>query len=265
MSQPAWATRGPARNHACRSLLFGVLLAGSVAFAERLTVNPETQLSMDFSLEGATVCIRIPTSAFDPQACAGIPREEVESSQRKNVRAQVVLRQPEHVLVLTVASIPRPGIGQMYDQQIQGFIEGTMQNLSQEFGASTHLVDSKASPYTLEKVGTVPVARWEYTTDLPESDLRANTASAVVYLIPSRDTLDILSLNTHRRDLDAARKAGAQIISTMQVPLTIDAKEFGGNMPVAMGMNFGTVMVPVVLVIGIMGLLWWRHRRASRR
>ncbi|WP_224240795.1 hypothetical protein [Hyalangium gracile] len=259
-------SRSTVWSHACGIAWLWSLLAGSVVFAERLTINPETRLSLDFKVEGTTACILIPQQAYDEQACAGIPREEVAAPQGRgqNVRALVILRQPERVFVLTVASIPRPGIGQMYDRQLQGFVDGTLKNLSQEFGASTHLVDGKAPAYTLEKVGGVPVARWEYTTDLPEADSRANTASAVVYLIPSRDTLDILSLNAHQRDLEAARSVGARIISTMQVPLTIDVEAFGGDMSMALGMDFAKVLVPAALVLLVVGWMGWRYRKARR-
>jgi hypothetical protein len=251
----------------CRIVQLLFLLVGSAAFAGRLTVDPETQLSLDFSVEGATTCILIPDTSYDPQACAGIPREDVSATQGKgrNVRALVILRQSEHAFVLTLASIPRPGIGQMYDQQLRGFIEGTMKNLTQELGASTHPIDSKAATYTVEKVGDVPVVRWEYTTDLPEGDARANTASSVVYLIPSRDALDLLSINTHQKELEAARAVGARLISTLQVPLTIDAKEFGGDMTFSLWMESAKVLIPTVVVFGIVGWFGWRYRKARRR
>lgn len=246
---------------------FVLLLVGSAAFAGRLTVDPDTQLSLDVSVDGATTCVLIPATSYDAQACEGIPREDASATQGKgrNVRALVILRQSERAFVLTVASIPRPGIGQMYDQQLRGFIESTMKNLTQELGAPTHLIESKAATYSLEKVGDVPVVRWEYTTDLPETDAKANTATSVVYLIPSRDALDILSINTHPKNLEAARAVGARIISTLQVPLTIDAKEFGADMTYAMRREYGKMLVPIVILLGFVGWFGWRQRKASRR
>ena len=96
----------------------------------------------------------------------------------------------------------------------------------------------------------MPVARWEYTTDLPETDSRSGTASAVAYLIPSRDTLDILSINTPTRGLAAIRGVGEQLISTLRVPLTIDADQFGRNMWWAFAQKGLMVAVPLAGVLG---------------
>jgi hypothetical protein len=87
----------------------------------------------------------------------------------------------------------------------------------------------------------------------------------VVYLIPSRDALDILSINTHQKNLEGARAVGARIISTLQVPLTIDAKEFGGDMTFSLWMEYGKVLVPMVVLLGILGWFAWRSRKAGRR
>ncbi len=153
----------------------------------------------------------------------------------------------------------------MYDRHIQGFIQGTLKNLSQELGAPMHAVGGAGKEYTVQRVNGVPVARWEYTTDLPDSDPRANTANAVVYLIPSRDTLDILSVSTRRKDLEAARSVGEQVISTLHVPLTIDAESFGGDMRYAVGWAVGRVLVPLVLVLMAAGWIGWRYLQARGR
>jgi hypothetical protein len=233
------------------------LLAAPMALAGRVTVNPETELSLDFSVEGATVCILVPSQQYDPQACAGIPQKEASG-----VRALVIVRQAEPVFIITVTSIQRPEIGQMSDQRIRGFLQGTMKRLSGDFGAPVRGVEDAGKTYALQRVGGVPVVRWAYTTEVPDADERAHTASAVVYLIPSRDTLDILSINTHQQHLEAARSVGEQVISTLQVPLTIDAERFGGSMTSALGMQVGVAVVGLVLAI----MLWVRlGRRLKER
>jgi hypothetical protein len=262
MIQPTWSVKAPAwREVRCLVPLFFLLVA-PLALAERVTVNPETELSLEFSAKGATTCILVPEKRYDPQACAGIPQKEASAREGgdQSVRALVILRQPEQVFILTVASIKRPEIGQMYDQNIRGFIEGTLRRLTEDFGATARLGEDSEKPYTVQQVGGVPVARWEYTTELPEEDERANTASAVVYLIPSRDTLDVLSINTHRRNLAEARIVGEQVISTLKLPLTIDAKEFGGDMTFALGKDIASVLVLAALVIGL-GVAMWRRSR----
>jgi hypothetical protein len=242
-----------------------VALTASAALAEPVTINPETQLSLDFTVKDATSCILRPAERYDAQACAGIPKKTATDAAQgdPSVRALVIVRQAENMFVLTVASVKRSGIGQMYEQNIQGFLEGTRKQLSEDFGAPVKDVASSEKPYTIQRVGDVPVARWEYTTELHEEDERAHTASAVVYLIPSKDTLDILSINTHQRNLAAARSVGEQVISTLRLPLTIDADAFGGDLAFALGKDIASGLVLVALVVGL-GVAMWRRTRKAR-
>ncbi|MBN1203394.1 MAG: hypothetical protein JXB05_00530 [Myxococcaceae bacterium] len=266
MSQPIWGGRSPAWSRTWGLVGFLWLITAPEALAERRTINPDTQLSLELTVKGATTCIVVPQELYDPQVCEGIPRSEVATppAGAQGVRAVAILRQDTGGVVLTVASIHRPGIGQMHEQQIHSFIQSTMKRLSGELGAPTHAVDGAAQkPFTVQQVGGVPVVRWEYTADLPDTDPRANTASAVVYLVPSIDALDIISLNTHRQNLEATRGFGEQVISTLRVPLTIDAEAFGDDMIWALGAKVGMVLIPVVLVLGGGVWLWRRARRAS--
>jgi hypothetical protein len=245
-------------------LLLAVALAAPLALAEPVTVNPETELSLDFTVKDATSCILRPEQRYDPQACAGIPQKDASdpAGADPGVRALVIVRQGEQVFVLTVASVKRPGIGQMYDQNIQGFLEGTRKRLTEDFGAQVRDAGGSEKEYTVQRVGGVPVVRWEYTTELPEEDERAHTASAVVYLIPSRDTLDILSINTHRRNLEAARSVGEQVISTLRLPLTIEPERFAGDMALELGKAIASGLVLVALVVGLAVAMWRRTRKA---
>ncbi|HYI00544.1 hypothetical protein [Hyalangium sp.] len=264
MIQTPWSVKAPAWWAVPRLVQIFFLLVAPLALAEPVTVNPETELSLEFSAKGATTCILVPEKRYDAQACAGIPQKEASAreGEDQSVRALVILRQPEQVFILTVASIKRPEIGQMYDQNIRGFIEGTLKRLTEDFGATARAVEDSEKPYTVQQVRGVPVARWEYTTELPEEDERANTASAVVYLIPSRDTLDVLSINTHQRDLAEARAVGEQVISTLKLPLTIKVEEFGGDMTFALGKDIASVLVLAALVIGLGVAMWRRSRKA---
>jgi len=245
-------------------LILLVALVAPVALAEPVTVNPETQLTLDFTVKDATSCILRPEQHYGGEACAGIPKKDASDPPGgdQGVRALAIVRQGEQVFVLTVASVKRPGIGQMYEQNIQGFLEGTRKRLTEDFGATVRDAAASERAYTLQKVGGVPVVRWEYTTELPEDDERAHTASAVVYLIPSRDTLDILSINTHRRNLEAARSVGQQVMSTLRLPLTIDAEKFGGDMSFALGKDMASGLVFLALVIGLAVAMWRRTRKA---
>lgn len=266
MSQPMWGGRRAVWRRIWSLARILLLIAAPTALAERRTINPDTQLSLDLAVKGATTCIVVPSELYDPQVCEGIPRSRPEASAggAQGVRVLAILRQEAAGVVLTVTSIPRPGIGQMHEQQIQGFIQSSMKRLSEELGAPTRPVDAAAQkPYTVQQVGGVPVVRWEYTADLPDADPRANTASAVVYLVPSLDTLDIISLNTHRQNLEATRGFGEQVISTLRVPLTIDAEAFGGDMNRTLAVQFGKIAIPVVLALGTGVWLWRRSRRAS--
>jgi hypothetical protein len=247
------------------SLILLVALAAPVALAEPVTVNPETQLSLDFTVKDATSCILRPEQRYDPQACVGIPKREAAdpSLGDPGVRGLVIVRQGDQMFVLTMASVNRSGIGQMYEQSIQGFLEGTRERLSADFGAPVRDVTNSEKPYSIQRVGGVPLVRWEYTTELPEEDEKAHTASAVVYLIPSRDTLDILSINTHRQNLEAARSVGEQVISTLRVPLTVDADKFGGDMAFAVGLEIASGLLLAALVIGL-GVAMWRRTRKMR-
>lgn len=266
MSKPAWAGRW-ARSHVCRIAQLLVLLLAPLSLAERLTVDPDTRLSLDFQILGVTPCILAPTEAYDREACAGVPQEQttLPASGGGNVRALVFLKQPEHVFILTLVSIQRPGIGQMYDRHIEAFIQGTLKNLSKEFGAPVHAVKLGEKEYSIQRENGVPVVRWGYTTELPDSNPRANTANAAVYLIPSRDTLDILSVSTRRQDLEAARIVGEQVISTLQVPLTVDAGRFGGDMTYAMWWAVGRVLGPLLVVLVAAGWMGWRYAKARGR
>jgi len=263
MIQPTWAAKLPAWRGVCRFAQLCFLLMAPVVLAKRVTVNPETKLSLDFSVKEATSCILVPDEGYDPQACEGIPRRNVPAPPQgeQSVQALVIVRQSDQVFVLTLASVRRPGIGEMYDQHIQGFIQATTKQLAQDFGAPVHAVDDGGKPYVLQTVGGVPVVRWAYTTELPETSEQAHTASATVYLIPSQDALDILSINTHQRNLDAARSVGEQVISTLQVPLTVDAGQFGADMAWALGVQMGAAAVALVLAIVLWVWLWRRFKK----
>jgi hypothetical protein len=264
MIQPTRAAALPAWRGVRRVAQLFFLLVAPVALAERITVDPETQLSLDFSVKGATSCILVPDKGYDPQACEEIPRREVPAPAAGDpgVRALVIVRQSEQMFVLTLTSVRRPEIGEMYDQHIRGFIQATVKQLSQDFGAPVRTVEKAGKLYTVQPVGGVPVVRWEYTAELPETDERAHTASAAVYLIPSRDVLGILSINTHQRNLDAARSVGEQVISTLQVPLTIDAGQFGADMNWALGVRMGGAAVALVLAVVLWVWLWRRMKKA---
>jgi hypothetical protein len=246
-------------------LILLVALVAPVALAAPLTINPETQLTLDFTVKDATSCVLRPEQHYDPQACAGIPKKDASDPPEgdQSVRGLVIVRQAERVFVLTMASVRRPGIGQMYEQNIQGFLEGTRKRLSEDFGATVRDAAGSEKVYTLHKVGGVPVVRWAYTTELPEEDERAHTASAVVYLIPSRDTLDILSINTHQRNLEAAQGVGEQVISTLRLPLTVDAEAFGGDMAFSLAKDIASGLVLLALVIGLAVAMWRRTRKAT--
>jgi hypothetical protein len=264
MIQPTWAAKLPAWRGVCRFAQLCFLLMAPVVLAERVTVDPETKLSLDFSVKGATSCIMVPDANYDPQQCEGIPRRNALAppAGEHSVQLLVIVRQSEQVFVLTLTSVKRPGIGEMYDQHIRGFIQATTKQLSQDFGAPVRAVEDAGKLYTLQTVGGVPVVRWAYTTELPETSEQAHTASAAVYLIPSQDALDILSINTHQRNLDAARGVGEQVISTLEVPLTVDARQFGADMTWALGLQVGAAAVALVLAI----VLWvWLWRRIKKR
>lgn len=263
MIQPTWAAKLLARRGICRFAQLCFLLMAPAVLAERVTADPETKLSLDFSVKGATSCILVPDAGYDPQACEGIPRRHVPAPPEggQSVLALVIVRQSDQVFVLTLTSVRRPGIGEMYDQHIRGFIQATTKQLSQDFGAPVHAVEGAGKLYTLQTVGGVPVVRWSYTTELPEASEQAHTASAAVYLIPSQDAVDILSINTHQRNLDAARGVGDQVISTLQVPLTVDAGQFGADMVWALGLRIGAAGVALVLAIVLWVGLWRRFKK----
>jgi hypothetical protein len=88
-------------------------------------------------------------------------------------------------------------------------------------------------------------------------------ASGVAFLVPSRDTLDIISFNSHKKDLATARELSEQVVSTLKVPLTIDAESFGGRSWSDPGM-IALMTVGLVLLLAGGGWLWWR-RSASQR
>jgi hypothetical protein len=263
MIQSTWAVKLPAWRGVCRFAQLCFLLMAPAVLADRVTVDPETNLSLDFSIKGATSCILVPDAKYDPQACEGIPRRNLPAPPegQRSVRALVIVRQSDQVFVLTLTSVRRPGIGEMYDQHIRGFIQATVKQLSQDFSAPVRAVEDAGKPYLLQTVGGVPVVRWAYTTELPETSDQAHTASATVYLIPSQDSLDILSINTHQRNLDAARGVGEQVISTLQVPLTVDARQFGTDMTWALGLQIGAAAVALVLALVLWVWLWRRFKK----
>jgi hypothetical protein len=263
MIQPTWAAKLPAWRGVCRLAQLCFLLMAPAVLADRVTVDPETKLSLDFSVKGATSCILVPDGKYDPQACEGIPRRNLPAPSEggHGVLTLVIVRQSDQVFVLTATSVRRPGIGGMYDQHIRSFIQATLKQLSQDFGAPVRPVEDAGKPYTLQTVGGVPVVRWAYTTELPEASDQAHTASATVYLIPSQDALDILSINTHQRNLEAAKGVGEQVISTLQVPLTIDAGRFGADMTWALGLQIGAAGVALVLTIVLWVALWRRMKK----
>ena len=56
---------------------------------------------------------------------------------------------------------------------------------------------------------------------------------------------------------------GEQVLSTMRLPLTIDAEKFGGDMAFALGMEIASGLVLLALVVGL-GVAMWRRSRKAR-
>jgi hypothetical protein len=146
----------------------------------------------------------------------------------------------------------------MSGSQIRGFLEATRTRLAEEFKAPPQFVGGEEQPYTVLRIQGVPVVRWEYTTEVPDGDPQANVASGVAFLVPSRDTLDIISFNSHKKDLATARELSEQVLSTLKVPLTIDAESFGGRSWADPGVIVAVAVGLLVLLAGG-GFLWWRR------
>jgi hypothetical protein len=249
-------------KHLAQLLL--VLLA-LPALAEPPVVDPKTGLALDPRVKGAEVCVVLPDALYEPEACAGVPRgdEKMIPQRDKSLHALAVLRRGEATVMLTVSSVTRPGIGEMSGRQIQGFVEAMVARLAEDFKAPPRLLGAGKRPYALMRTGEgVPVVGWEYTTDVPDLDPQANVASGLAFLVPSRDTLDIISFNCHQKELAVARELSAQVMATVKVPLTIDADSFGGRSWSDPGI-MAALMGGVFLLLAAGGWLWWR-RSASR-
>lgn len=264
MFQPVSRKRGATWGAACLLAQLLLLFLAPRALAEAQVVDPQTGLSLDFDVKGALTCIVIPEKLYVPQDCEGIPPRDPATlpDTDKGLHVLAVVRQGEATILLTVSSISRPGIGQMSEQQIRGFLEGTVTRLASEFGGKPRLLGSGDQPYTLKWVGEVPVVRWEYATEVPEAEQQANVSSGVVYLVPSKDTLDIISLNTHERHLEVARGVGEELVSKLKVPLTIDAGGFGGSSLMEASPVLLSAMAAGVFLVLVAGGVWlWRRRR----
>ena len=241
-----------------------LVLLAFPAFAEPPVVDTNTGLALEPRVKGAVSCVVVPDALYEPEACEGIPRGTAETLPKdKSLHVLTVLRWGETTVMLTVSSVSRPGIGQMSGTQLRGFLEATRARLAEEFKVQPQFVGGEEQPYTVLRIDGVPVVRWEYTTELPDSDPQANVASGVAFLVPSRDTLDIISFNSHKKDLATARELSEQVVSTLKVPLTIDAGSFGGRSWSDPGM-IASLTVGLVLLLAGGGWLWWRRSAPQR-
>jgi hypothetical protein len=241
-----------------------VVFAAVPALAEPPVLNPNTGLALEPRVKSAETCVVLPDALYDPEACSGIPRGDSKTLPEKNksLHALAVMRWGETHVMLTVSSVTRPGIGQMSGAQIAGFREAMLTRLADDFKIQPRAVETGGKPYTLVRIQGVPVVRWEYTTDVPDTDPQANVASGVVFLVPSRDTLDLVSFNCHQKDLATARELGDQVMSTLKVPVTIDVEGFGGRSWTDPGVvAFLTGGLVLLLLAG--GFLWWRRQKAG--
>ncbi|MDY7231048.1 hypothetical protein [Hyalangium rubrum] len=246
-------------------LLASQALAQSAPSAQSHVVDPQTGLSLGFQVKAGITCVVVPENLYDPEACEGIPSRgsSTAPSVEKSLQALAVLRQGEAMVMLTASSISRPGIGQMREQQLRGFIEATMARLAEDFGTAPRLAGGEDAPYTLQRIGEIPVARWEYSTELKAGDPQENVASGVAYLVPSRDSLTIISFNTHKQYLAVARDFGEQVMSTLKLPLTVDAAGFGASSVLDASPVAITALVASSLIFVLLGgvWLWWRRGR----
>ena len=242
-----------------------VILAAVPALAEPPVLNPNTRLALEPRLKSVETCVVLPGALYDPEACSGIPRGDSKTlpENNKSLHALAVMRWGETHVMLTVSSVTRPGIGQMSGTQIEGFLEAMLARLAEDFKVQPRFVEQGGQRYTLVRIQDVPVVRWEYTTDVPDTDPQASVASGVVFLVPSRDTLDLVSFNCHKKDLATARELGDQVISTLKVPVTIDTAGFGGRSWTDPGV-VALLSGGLVLLLSAVGLLWWRRRDSSR-
>jgi len=241
-----------------------VVLLAVPALAEPPVVNPNTGLALDPRVKGVEGCVVLPDALYEPEACQGIPRADAKTAPQKDksLHMLAVLRWGETHVMLTVSSVSRPGIGQLSGAQIEGFVEAMMDRLAEDFKVRPRIVNTGEKPYALVRLNDMPVVRWEYTTDLPEGDPQANVASGVAFLVPSRDSVDLVSFNCNQKDLQTARDIAAQVMSTMKVPLTIDPERFGGWGWTDPGV-LAALSAGVFLLIGAAAWLVWR--RASTK
>jgi hypothetical protein len=236
-----------------------LVLLALPAFAEPPVVDTSTGLALDPRVKGATSCVVLPEALYEPESCEGIPRGDPEKLPKdKSLHVLAVMQRGDSTVMLTVSSVNRPGIGQMSGAQIQGFVEATMARLADEFKVQPQLVKSDSRSYTLQRIQDVPVVRWEYTTELEDSDPQANVASGVAFLVPSRDTLDIISFNTNKKDLALARELSEQVMATLKVPVTIDTGSFGGTSWSDPSVIIAAAVLLFLLIV-LLGWLWWRR------
>jgi hypothetical protein len=242
-------------------------LLAPVALAEPHVLDASTGLSLDLAVKGASTCVTVPDTLYDPQACQGIPRKlPAELAEAgKNLHLLGVVDQSGASIILTLSSVTRPGIGQMDETRLRAFIDTSMKNLAKEFGAKPQLTGGEESPFTLTEIRGVPVARWEYKVDLLATGKPGEMDSGVAWLIPSKDTIHILSLSTHRAHLETARTVGAQLMSTLQLPVTVDAASFGKDSFFSPGASPGGFTFRVALVAVVCVSLVWLLRLRLRK
>jgi hypothetical protein len=247
-------------------------LLAPVALAEPRVLNPGTGLSLDLgAVKGVTTCVTVPDTLYDPQACQGIPRKPPSelTGPGKGLHLLAVMDHGEASVILTLSSVTRPGIGQMDGARLRAFLEGSMKMLAAEFGAQPRLAGGDDTPYTLQEIRGVPVVRWEYTVDLLATGKPGDVDSGVAYLIPSKDTLDLLSLSTQRMHLPLARSIGEQLVATLQLPVTVEAERFGKDSFFSLAASPATLALRLALLVAICAVLVWlwrilRTRRAKR-
>ncbi len=242
-----------------------LVLLASFAFAAPEVVDPNTEFALDFTVKDASTCVLLPERLYDPKVCDAIPRKDSSDvlDKGRNLHALAVLQKDQATVILTVSSMTQMGLGQMYEPQIRGFLDEMMSRLTENFGTKPRFANP-SEPYSVQRINGVPVVHWEYTTDLPETDQRAGVASGVAWMVPSKDTVHIVSFNTQADHMAAARELGAQVSSSIRVPLTVDADRFGGGTAAVVVEVLGE-FIPHLLILGLLiGAMVWLWRRGRK-
>jgi hypothetical protein len=268
---PRWRPRpaAPARHvslsvalaFAFAAFAFAMTAAESSAAAVVLR-EPTTDLRLNFDVRGASICVILPASARDADACAGFDADAVAAEVGRSPyapAAAALVRLEGWSFFVSIAS-PRVSKPPTTAEHIAELVEGAAEGASVDGAVARVRGDAPGSTYDLLNVNGNHVIRSRLEIDVPEGDPRSPMTRSFLYTFIGRYKATLVSFTTDPKHIEALRPIAESVIRTIPVSTTPE-KDIGRSRAYLLGKLAGKLLFLVGAAIGIIWLVVWSSRR----